>query len=271
MIPFERRQRILNLLRERPGLKVSEMARQLDVSEGTIRNDLTSLGKEGALIRVRGGAVPRESHRFLNPTFGERAQINADAKRRIARWAADLVEDGDSILLDASTTVFSMVPYLQSLHNLTVVTNGIEVGLALAQNPSNTVILVGGMIRPDGTSVVGHLGEKLLEELHMHAAFVSCSGFSVDVGLTEIDIQEVQLKRKMIRSAERVVALIDSSKFGKVDLSLFASLNQVSHIVTDSEVALAYVEQLQILGTTVTVCGENTVSSFVASKEENHH
>ncbi len=262
MILFDRRQRILHFLRERRGIRVIDLAQLLAVSEGTIRNDLTALEEEGLVTRVRGGAVPREEHQFTNRSFGERAQVNAVAKRRIARCAAQLVESGDSILLDASTTVFAMVPFLRERRSLTVVTNGIEVGLALAQDPSYTVILVGGMIRPDGTSVVGHLGEKLLEDLHIKTAFVSCSGFSVDAGLTEVDLLEVQIKKRMIRSAERVVALVDSTKFGRVDLTSFAGLQQLTHVFTDSDVAPSFIEALRRTCTRVTVCGEEGISNL---------
>ncbi len=268
MIPFERRQRILDLLREQPGVKVTELARRLGVSAGTIRNDLNALNGEGRLTRVRGGAVPRNEYRFISPLFAEHARTRAEAKQRIARCAARLVEDGDSILLDASSSVFALVPYLQNRHNLTIVTNGLEAALALAQNRSHSVILVGGVVRPDGTSVVGHLGEKILDELHFKTAFVSCSGFSVEAGLTEVDIQEVQLKRKMVRSAERVVALIDSSKFGRVDLTPFASLDQISHIFTDDEVSPQFIESLRRTGTAFTICGESDRSTFIPCPEE---
>lgn len=268
MTIFERRQRILKLLREQSGVRVSELAQRLGVSEGTIRNDLRALEKAGQLRRVRGGAVLRTSHCFVSEAFAARALVNAAAKEAIARRAADIVADGDSILVDASTTAFAMVPHLQNRRNLTIITNGIEVGLALAQNPSHTVILVGGTIRPDGTSVVGHLGEKILGDLHVKTAFVSCSGFSVEAGLTEIDIYEVDLKRKMIRCAERVVALIDSSKFGKVELTSFASLPQVSHVFTDRHPSSLFVEQLRLTHTELTVCGDDTTPSPASSDGE---
>jgi DeoR/GlpR family transcriptional regulator of sugar metabolism len=267
MTTFERRQRILDLLREEPGIRVSELAQRLSVSEGTIRNDLSALEDAGQLTRVRGGAVLRDSHRFASPSFAARVPVNARAKQWIARQAAETVENGDSILLDASTTVFAMVPYLQDQRNLTIVTNGIEVGLVLAQNPAHTVILLGGIMRPDGTSVVGHLGQKILEDLHIKTAFVSCSGFSVGAGLTEVDIQEVQIKSEMIGSAERVVALIDSTKFGKVDLTSFASLEQVSHIFTDSNLDPRFIEQLRPTGTGLTICGDSRASSFTPCDE----
>lgn len=268
MTTFGRRQRILDLLRKQSGIKVTELAHLLNVSAGTIRNDLTALEKAGQLTRVRGGAVLRDQNRFMSPAFAARVQVNAEAKQRIARQAAGMVEDGDSILLDASSTVFAMVPYLQDRHNLTIITNGIESGLALARNPSHAVILIGGMIRPDGTSVVGPLGEKILEDLHVKMAFVSCSGFSVEAGLTEVDIHEVQLKKRMIRCAERVVALIDSSKFGRVDLTSFASLEQVAHIVTDNHLNPQFVPQLRQICTHLTICADGSAVSFNPCDEQ---
>jgi DeoR/GlpR family transcriptional regulator of sugar metabolism len=245
MTTYERRQRILGLLRERPGIRVPELARLLSVSEGTIRNDLRALEKAGELTRVRGGAVVRDGRDFISPAFRARTEVSATAKKRIARWAAEMVQDGDSVLLDSSSTVFHIASYLLDRSNLTIVTNGIEVAYALAENPTHTIILIGGVLRPDRALTVGYLGEKILENLHIQTAFVSCSGFAVETGLTQVDIQEAQLKSRMIESVERVVALIDSTKFGKVDLTPFATVEQVSHILTDSDVAPRYIDDLR--------------------------
>ena len=271
MTAFERRQRILGLLRERPGIRVPELARLLEVSQGTIRNDLRALEKAGELTRVRGGAVVRDSRDFISPAFGARAEVSATAKKRIARWAADMVEDGDSVLLDSSSTVFHIAPFLLDRSNLTIITNGIEVAYALAENPTHTIILIGGVLRPDRALTVGYLGEKILENLHIKTALVSCSGFSVETGLTQVDIQEAQLKSRMIESAERVVALIDSTKFGKVDLTPFASVEQVSHILTDSDLAPLYIDDIRQTCANLTVCGENTTSTYTPCSQEVPH
>ncbi|MGQ9768825.1 MAG: DeoR/GlpR family DNA-binding transcription regulator, partial [Anaerolineae bacterium] len=229
MTTFERRQRILALLREKPGIKVTELAHQLGVSQGTIRNDLTALEQSNQLKRVRGGAVIQERQPVSHPPFASRMQVRSQAKEHIARRAAELVADGDAILLDASSTVYYLAQFLQNRRNLTVVTNGIEVARALARNRSNTVILLGGVLSPEGTSVTGLLSEQLLKNLHIKTAFVSCYGFSLSMGLTEVDLHEAQIKSRMIASAETVVALIDASKFGNVDLTPFARLEQISH------------------------------------------
>jgi ribose transport system substrate-binding protein len=271
MTAFERRQRILNFLREQPGIRVPELARLLEVSQGTIRNDLRALEQAGELTRVRGGAVVRDGRGFISPAFGARAEFNTAAKQRIARWAADMVEDGDSVLLDSSSTVFHVAPFLLDRSNLTIITNGIEVAYALAENPAHTIILIGGALRAERALVVGYLGERLLENLHIKTAFVSCSGFSIESGLTQVDIQEAQLKSRMIESAERVVALIDSSKFGKVDLTPFATVEQVSHILTDSDLAPRYIDGLRQTCANLTVCGENTTSTYAPCSEEVPH
>ncbi|MFC2016009.1 substrate-binding domain-containing protein [Chloroflexota bacterium] len=271
MTTFERRQRILDLLRERPGIRVPELAKPLDVSEATIRNDLRALEKAGELTRVRGGAVVRDGRDFISASFGTRAKVNATAKKRIARWAADMVDDGDSVLLDSSSTVFHIAPFLLDRSNLTIITNGIEVAYALADNPTHTIILIGGVLRPDRALTVGYLGEKILESLHIKTAFVSCSGFSVDTGLTQVDIQEAQLKSRMIESAERVVALIDSTKFGKVDLTPFATAEQISHMLTDSDLAPRYIDDIRQTCTNLTVCGENTTSTYTPCSQEIPH
>jgi len=271
MTTFERRQRLVGLLREQPGVRVPELAELLDVSEGTIRNDLRALERAGELTRVWGGAVVRDDRDSISRAFGARTKVNATAKRRIARWAADMVEDGNSVLLDSSSTVFHIAPFLLERSNLTIITNGIEVAYALAANPSHTIILIGGILRPDRALTVGHLGEKILENLHIKTAFVSCSGFTVEKGLTQVDIQEAQLKNRMIASADRVVALIDSTKFGNVDLTPFATMEQVSHILTDSDLAPHYIDKIRQTRATLTVCGENTTSTYTPSSQEIPH
>ena len=259
---FDRRKRLLSLLYERPGVRVAEMSQLLDVSEGTIRNDLNALAAGRQLTRVRGGATIIDDTQPRHPGFATRAKINADAKQCIARRAAELIQNGASVLLDASTTVYHLARFLQDRRNLTVVTNGIEVGRALAQNLSNTVILLGGVLDPDGISIRCSLSEPLLQDLHSGMAFVSCSGFSLDAGLTEVNIHEAQLKSKMIASAGSVVALVDSTKFGKVDLTAFVRMDQVSHIFTDSGVSPYWIEQLKQINAILTICNENSVQTF---------
>jgi len=259
---FERRQQILRLLQKQGSVQVNELADRLAVSRVTVRHDLEMLEQEGALARVRGGAVLRDDYRAHSPTFAARAQVNASAKDRIARWAADMIQEGEVVLVDASTTVFHMLPYLMQIRNLTVITNSLEMAAALVKNPSHTTILIGGELSPTGTCVRGHLAKQNLAQLHARTAFISCSGFTVQEGLMQADIKEAELGESMIRAAERVVALIDSSKFGRRDLASFVPTSRVAHILTDGDLAPHYVEELRAAGVAFTVCGEETVSSY---------
>lgn len=243
-------------MREQPGIGVPDLARWAGVSEGTIRNDLRALNETGQLMRVRGGGVPIDDQPNHSPAFSARLMAHRRAKQSIARRAAKLVKDNDSLLLDSSTTVFSLACQLKDRRDLTVITNGIEAARELAKNPSNTVILLGGVLRVDGMSITVPMGEQFLENYHIKTAFVSCSGFTPESGLTEVDIYEAQIKRKMIASSGAVVALIDSSKFGRMDLTPFAATEQLAHIFTDETLSHEWVERLRGSGVNFSLCGE---------------
>jgi len=253
---YERRQSLLEALRKQPGLRVPEIAKVLSVSEGTIRNDLNALEDEGRLKRVHGGAVLTEKNRFQNNSFVRRYNQNVAAKIAIAREAALLVKDGDSILLDASSTSYYLARALSERTKLRVMTNGFEVARELAQNTSNSVILIGGVVNNDSSSVTGLLSEQIIAEMHIDKAFFSCSGFSLERGMTEVHFEESQLKRKAIESARQVIALIDSSKFGKEDLTPFARPNQITHLFTDSAIDSEWKTRLQQANIPFSMCSE---------------
>lgn len=260
MISFERRQNILRILAAEPGIRVAQLAAQLDVSEGTIRNDLTTLEEQQHVRRVRGGAVlvqPNNNGTKTSPV------ANASAKERIARWAAEMVDDGDAIWLDAGTTGLLMVQHLQD-RSLTVITNGLRVALALAEQNKHTVILVGGRVGQDGMYTVGAPGDPLLETLHLNVAFISGVGFTLERGLTVRDIEDAQLKERVVAAANRVVALVDSAKIGQQGFVPFAATSQLSHMVTDSDVSAECVQQIRQSRLNLTICGENTVRSFTS-------
>src|SRR6266508_1765968 len=256
---YERRQSVLDILRKQPGLRVPELAMALDVSEGTVRNDLNALEEQGVLIRVHGGAVLNQQDHFQNNSFVRRYQQNAAAKLAIARAAAVLVNDGDSILMDASSTAYYFAKALAERRRLRVMTNGFEVARELAQNSSNTVILIGGVVNNESSSVTGLLSEKIIEELKIQKAFLSCSEFSLEHGMTEVHLAEAQLKRKVIESAQILYALVDSSKFGKEDLTPFARPQQIAHLFTDSNMTDEWKTRLQLANILFTVCSENLI------------
>ena len=253
MTTYERRQSLLELLRKQPSLRIPDLARNFKVSQGTIRNDFDALETQGRVMRVHGGVILSDQEHFHNDSFLRRFQMNALAKQAIARHAASLVSDGDSILLDASSTAYYLARVLAGRQKLRVITNGFEVARELAQNLTNTVILIGGVVNNETSSVTGLLSEKIIAELHVDKAFVSCSGFSLDRGLTEVNLEEAQLKRKIILSAHQVIALIDSSKFGKVDLTPFVGPGQITQLISDTGLTSEWVGRVQEAGISFTL------------------
>lgn len=271
MTTYDRQQAIIKLLSERSSLKVSELTQMFEVSEGTIRNDLSTLEEQNVLKRVRGGAIPKNGP-SVYPLSNNRAQINLQEKKRIAQWAAELISDGDVILLDASSTVLHMAPFLQERRQLTILTNQLETAQILARDPSKTVILVGGILKPDGTSVIGGISQDVLKTLHIGTAFVSCVGFSLESGLMEADLDEAAYKEQVVSSAKNVVALLDSSKFDRLGLKPFAKLSQIDHIVSDDGISSDVIRELQQANVSLTICGEHTVQSLnPKSKAKKHY
>lgn len=245
---------LIELLRKQPGARVADMAEALGVSEGTVRNDLNALEVEGRLTRFHGGAILREQAEFSNTSFAARHHDHAAEKQLIASRAAELVRDGDSVLLDASSTVYYLSLAIQDRQRLRVVTNGLDAARLLARNPSNSVFLIGGVLHQDGSSVTGLFSEQIIHELHTQKAFVSCSGFSLERGLTEVHFEEAQLKRKAMESTTEVIALVDSSKFGKEDLTSFASINKITCLYTDAGLPAEWAARLRQAGVAHTIC-----------------
>lgn len=260
----KRRQSILELLKQQGELSVEELSVRLAVSANTIRNDLNALADENMLRRIRGGAVSLESNGSqTNNVFAARCKINQAAKEQIGRWAAGLVKDGDAIILDASTTIYHLATFLTERKDLTVVTNGLEVALLLAKNPSNKVILAANTLRADGQTVIGSLQPDLLNHFFASKCFITGSGLSSEQGLTEVDLDEAPLKAQMLKLARQVIALVDHSKFGKIDTIRFAELNQIDHLVTDelvSNEALASLRQVAYFP--ITVVGPSTTKTL---------
>ena len=274
---YERHKNILAIVAQARSIRVTELAEQLDVSESTIRTDLETLDEQGLLVRIRGGAVALESNGSggappsLPLPIVERMQKNAYQKETIARWAAGLVEDGDVIMLDASSTVFHIAKFLHDRRDLTIFTNGIAVAQELAKEATNTVIIVGGILRPNGNAITGEVGKQLLQDYHVRTAFVSCAAFKPELGFFETDLQEAQMKSLMLQSAGRCVAMIDSSKIGEMGLASFASLDDFDYFVTDENITQPMIREICRRNTQVIVCCEQTTHSYGPSENGTVH
>lgn len=241
----ERRKRIFELLQADQRVSVKRLSEVLDVSEATLRTDLKLMEDEGLLTRTHGGAVIADE---IKPeySFTEREKRNRDLKVNIARKAAELVHDGDCILIDASSTTLELARLLRQRQiRLTVVTNGISAAMELKENPGITVILLGGVLRMGSVAVEGQLGTDILEKINTSKLFASASGFTLEDGLTDFNVYEVELKKAMVQSVSTVIAMLDHSKFGKSSLSIFCETGDIDMLIADSNAPKETLEELE--------------------------
>jgi DeoR/GlpR family transcriptional regulator of sugar metabolism len=229
--PEVRRDQILALLQSHGQITVKGCAEQLGVSEVTIRSDLALMERAGLLRRVWGGAV-LDRPQWPEGSFAARLKEQADAKARIAQAAAALIADGDTVMLDASTTAYAIAREIADRHNLTVITNGMHLALALGAHPAISTIVVGGQVRGETGSLTGTLAEEMLQRLHASKGFFSARGLTIAKGLTESSIPEGLLKAAMVRHVETVIAVLDSSKLGASTLTSFCPATRITRLIT---------------------------------------
>lgn len=245
----ERRQQIIRLLKEEQRVTVPELSQHFAVSEVTIRKDLAWLEGQRLVVRTHGGAIPIGAGSSSSEmSFDVRERQRRDEKARIGEAAARYVQDGETIAIDASTTALAMVPFLGSKRDLTVVTNGLRAGLELLQIPTLSTILLGGMLRRESCSMVGMWGRSVMEQVNIRKVFVGARGLTLRAGLTDVNAEEVELKRAMVEAAQEVIAVLDSSKWDQVTLATFCPLDRLKLIITDTQAPAQTVKQVRKLG-----------------------
>lgn len=228
----ERKRKILELLNENSKLLVPDLCEYFKVSPATIRNDLRELKNSGFLQRTHGGALSIKTKYELDSYQKEVKHL--EEKKAIARFAADIVEDSDTILIDTGTTTLEFAKLLSSKKNLTVVTNDIEIARHLETAGDANVILIGGIIRRDFHCTIGPIAINSLRELYVDKAFMGANGISVEGGLTTPDINQAEVKKAMLEKASEVIVLCDSSKFGIKSFAHVAPISRINRIITDS-------------------------------------
>jgi DeoR/GlpR family transcriptional regulator of sugar metabolism len=237
----DRRHQILRLLEHEGNVKVENLAERFAVSQVTIRKDLAELEEQGLLQRTYGGAVFSHRSRF-NISFIERVQLKAGQKEGIARAAIEHIHEGDTIILDGGTTTLSLAAALVGrFRSLYVITNSVPASLELAR-AGYELLLVGGQVRNHSLTLIGPVAVRTLENFHADRAFLGTSGTTLTHGHSTPNPLDAEVKRAMIRSADESYVLTDSSKFGHACLATYAGLEEVSLIITDSNIAQPFVE-----------------------------
>ena len=241
LLPQQRREKIFDLIREDGHAKVLELSKIFKVTEVTIRQDLEKLEDEGLVVREHGGAYLKnisanvQNIELLN-------NENMSEKESIAKKAVEMINDGDTIILDSGSTVSEIAKHIAGFKNLTVITNALNIALILGADPEINLILTGGEFKAPTLSLTGQKAADSLEGLHVDKLFLATAGIALKSGLTYPSISDICVKRAMIESADVVYLVADSSKIGKSSFASLGALSLIDYLITDSKINEDYVD-----------------------------
>jgi DeoR family transcriptional regulator of aga operon len=245
---------MLALIRAEEFVRVGDLSQLFGISEVTVRSDLAALARGGQVRRVHGGAVaPGRRERPFEETQG----THIEEKARIGRAAAALVASGETIILDVGTTTTAAAHALldrTELRNVVVFTNALNIALLLEPaHPRLTVVVTGGTLRPLQHSLVDPLGGLILEHINATTVFLGCNGVDAAAGVTNLNLPEADMKRRMLRAARRRVILADGSKVGAVELVPLCDVSEADLLLTSEPVDPRRLEALRARGLDVRV------------------
>jgi DeoR/GlpR family transcriptional regulator of sugar metabolism len=258
----DRLNNIVEIINQKRSVSVSELVRQLNVSEMTIWRDLKTLENQGVIRRVRGGAVAVEvkkekgpTNQFDEPQFILKQKLYSAAKSKIAQYAArEFVDPGEIVILEGGTTVASMIPFLYQ-QNLTILTNGLNTLMMASPLLSHLSLMsCGGILRDVSLTFVGPQAISFFNSFRASKAFFGCSGFTLQDGFTDPNPLEIQVKHAMRKSAEKAIMLLDSSKFGHRSLSTVLNLDEIDVLVTDKNAPEEALDTIRKAGIDVRIC-----------------
>ncbi len=235
----ERRESIANLVRENGFIRNSELSSRLGVSIITIRQDIEALDGQGVVKKTYGGAM-FQAENDLDSAFDSRSHEHVEAKRRIGRRAAELIQPGETIFLDAGSTAFEIARRLPDNADITVVTCAANIAVEICEKPGIHVLLCGGRLSPRTLSVTGHHAEQMLAEICADRLFLGTYGVDLERGLAERSYEGAQVKRALVAAAREVVLVCDSSKFGALGPVVMSPLEIVQHVITDVGIPAEY-------------------------------
>lgn len=249
-----RRMAILSHLDKEGEVNVSELSESLGVSSVTIRNDLQQLEKKNMLLRARGGAM-----KFTAPYVGydyslsDKQKKNLLEKREIAKRASELVEEGNTIILDSGSTTFELAKNLDRFENLTVITNAINVANYLSNLKNINVIVPGGILRQNSLSLVGMLAERGFRNYFCDKLFLGVDGFDINHGISTPNDDEAQMNAVMIGISRQIIVVADSTKFQRRAFAYIAGINKINTVVTDKGISAEDRNKLESMGIEVII------------------
>jgi DeoR family transcriptional regulator of aga operon len=243
----ERHKFILDTLQKEGFVKVTDVAHALKVTTATIRNDLKFLEDKSLLFRTHGSASAMNPH-TVDMNLTEKEKIHIIEKRKIAQAAYKLIEDYDSIIIGAGSTVFALAEQIKPVNQLTVVTASLKVSILLNEYANVNVIQLGGTMRKNSVSVIGEYTSSFFNDITCSKVFLGVDGIDIDNGITNSNIEEAQLNKRMIEASLKTIILADSSKFGRRGFGRICSLDKVDIIVTDAGITDAMAKIVENFG-----------------------
>ncbi len=251
LYPEVRRQRMLQLVNQAGQATVSELSREFGVSEVTIRTDLQVLAEDNLLVRTHGGAVA--ARHLPELSLNLRRQQQVAEKDRIGQAAAAMIHNGEAIFLDTSSTSLAIAQNLKRHREVTVITNSLAVSQALVDVTSIAIVMPGGNIQRDTLSLVGVDGLELLQRYNIQRGFFGAHGLSYPEGLTDVSAAEAEVKQRILAMCRQVVAVLDSTKWGRIGVASFARLDEIDTIITDALPSPELAERAQSFGIQIQV------------------
>lgn len=249
MLPQDRKNKILEILRDKQAFKTSEFIDTFKVSNETIRRDLEDLEQQKRLVRVHGGAIPVVEYPVQELNFMKRSEIYIEEKQEIAETVMHFIKEQDCIAMDVSTTNTEIAKKLvTTFDKLTILTNSIEIMMILSQNPNFSIIVPGGILRNEELAIVGDIAETGVSQFNIHLFLMSISGISLQSGLTDYGFGEVVLKKKIHKNSKQTLIVADHSKFKQVAFQKICNIDQVDGIITDSGIDKAITEVYEEAG-----------------------
>lgn len=235
LMPNQRREKIIEMLKEDGSAKVSTLSKIFKVTEVTIRQDLEKLEKTGQVVREHGGVFLKNIGDQVR-NFSLLNQDNLDKKEVIALKCLDYIESGDTIILDSGSTTTEIAKKLKGYRELTVITNALNIALILGAEPHIEVVMTGGEFKPPTLSLTGQKAADFFSGIYVQKLFLATAGLSLKAGLTYPSISDLVVKKAMIDAADTTYLVADSTKFGKSSFASLGALSLIDYIITDADV-----------------------------------
>lgn len=254
MLAIERRQRIINIIQDKKKVLVQQLASEFSVTEETIRRDLEKLEDQGILKRTYGGAVISEGTNSDMPLF-IREVTNKEGKMKIAEKVANEIQEGETLMLDSSSTAFYVAKCLkESGKSVTLITNSLRIASEMQDISGINLILAGGNFRTSAKSFVGKWAESIIKNYYVNKAILCCKGMDINRGVMDSNEQEAEVKKMMAKCSDEVFLIVDNVKFNRSSFVKIMDFKDIDYIYTDNELSEEWENTLKINEVEVIIC-----------------